>query len=46
MLLRIRLNCSGKLILAIGTIAASLFPLSDDLLSAVSYLQGEPHENG
>ncbi len=43
--LRIRLNCSGKLIPAIDTIAASLFPLSDDWLSAISYLQREPHEN-
>jgi hypothetical protein len=40
------LNCSGTLILAIDTIAASLFPLSDDRLSAISYLQREPHGNG
>jgi hypothetical protein len=29
-----------------GTIAASLFPLLDDWLSAISYLQREPHGNG
>jgi hypothetical protein len=29
---------------AIDLIAASLFPLSDDWLSAISYLQQEPHE--
>jgi hypothetical protein len=46
MLLRLRWNCSGKLIPAIGTIAASLFPLTDDWLSAIRYLQREPHENG
>jgi hypothetical protein len=44
--LRIPLNGSGKLIPAIGTIAASLFPLTDDWLSAISYLQREPHGNG
>jgi hypothetical protein len=42
--LRICLNCSGRLIPTIDTIAASLFPPSDDWLSAVSYLQREPHE--
>ncbi len=41
--LRIRLICSGKLIPAIDKIAASLFPLSDYWLSAISYLQREPH---
>jgi hypothetical protein len=46
MLRRIHLNCSGKLIPAIYTIVASLFPLSDDWLSAITYLQREPHENG
>jgi hypothetical protein len=35
-----------ELIPAIYTIATSLFPLSDDWLSAISYLQREPHENG
>jgi hypothetical protein len=40
------LNGSGKLIPPIGTMAASLFPLTDDWLSAISYLQREPHENG
>jgi hypothetical protein len=44
--LRIPLNGSGKLIPTIGTIAASLFPLTDDWLSAISYLQRKPHENG
>jgi hypothetical protein len=44
--LRICWNCSGKLIPAIGTIGASLLPLSDDWLSAISYLQRKPHENG
>jgi hypothetical protein len=44
--LQIRLICSGKLIPAIDKIAASLFPLSDDWLSAISYLQREPHGNG
>jgi hypothetical protein len=42
--LRNRLNCSGKLIPAIDTIAASLLPLSDDWLTAISYLQREPME--
>jgi hypothetical protein len=37
---------SGKPIPAIYTIAASLFPLSDDWLSAISYLQRETLENG
>jgi hypothetical protein len=46
MLLLIPFKGSRKLIPAIGTIAASLFPLTDDWLSAVSYLQQEPHENG
>jgi hypothetical protein len=41
--LRIHLNCSGKLIPATDTISASLFPLSDDWLSAISYLQQKPH---
>jgi hypothetical protein len=44
--LQIPLNGSGKLIPAIGTIEASLFPLTDDWLSAISYLQWELHENG
>jgi hypothetical protein len=35
--LRICLNCSGRLIPAIYTIAASAFSLSDDWLSAISY---------
>jgi hypothetical protein len=34
------LNCGGRLIPAIGTIAASLFLLSADWLPALSYLQG------
>jgi hypothetical protein len=38
------LNCGGKLIPAIDTIAASLYPLSDDWLAAISYLQRAPHE--
>jgi hypothetical protein len=43
---RIYLNCSGRLIPAIATITASLFPLSDDWLSGISYLQWEHHGNG
>jgi hypothetical protein len=38
-------NCSRRLIATIDTIMASLFPLSDDWLSAISYLQWEPHVN-
>jgi hypothetical protein len=38
------LNCSRILIPVIDTIAASLCPLSDDWLSAISYLQQEPME--
>ncbi len=41
--LLIHLNCSGRLIPAIGTIAASLFPLSAGWLTAISYLQRTPH---
>ncbi len=43
---RIHLICSSKLIPAIDNIAASLFPLSDDWLSAISHLQREPRGNG
>jgi hypothetical protein len=42
--LQICLNCSGRLIPAMDTIAESLFPLSDDWLSAISYLQREHME--
>jgi hypothetical protein len=44
MLIRIRWNNSGRLIPTIDTIAASLFPLSDDSLSTISYLQKERME--
>ncbi len=37
-------KCGGRLIPAIGTIAASLFLLSADWLPALSYLQGGPIE--
>ncbi len=40
------LTCSEKLIPAIGSIAASLFPLSADWLPAISYLQRTPHWSG
>jgi hypothetical protein len=42
--IQVRLHYSGRLIPAIDTIAASLFPLSDDLLSTVSFLQKERME--
>jgi hypothetical protein len=38
------LNCGGKLIPAIDTIAASLYLLSDDWLAAISYLQRASNE--
>jgi hypothetical protein len=41
--LLIRLACSRRLIPAIGSITARLFPLSADWLPAISYLQQVPH---
>jgi hypothetical protein len=38
------LTCSGRPILAIGSIAASLFPLSADWLCAISHCSGRPIE--
>jgi hypothetical protein len=42
--LLIRWNYSGRLIPAVDTIAASLFPLSASWLSAISYCSGRPIE--
>ncbi len=40
------LHMIWRLIPTIDIIAAILFPLSDDWLSAISYLQREPHGDG